>query len=605
VKRLTVPLILAALALSALAHAQEYSFSIPEMELHVTANKDASIRMEYMIKFHCNTGAHEIDVVDIGLPDYNYDTSNMTASLDGEQLYTIRKSTELTSMPAVEVHLTPAIAPGQTGVFRFECTMPDRIYQDTTNKANASLRITPTWYGSQYVTGGTQLSIVIYLPDEVDFDNILYQLDKPFSGKIQVEGRKAVAWYHDDIRMTGENMVGVSFPKDSLDRVVHMSNWQLFMRWWNRAGTIRFLVGVLCLVFFGILFYRISRGTGSCLFIPLIIFLIVVWAASAEMLLLFVPFLILLWIVARHARISAKRNYLPAIASVPGGEIKRGLAVPEAAVMMEEPLGRVLTFVIFGLLKKQLIVQTREEPLTVALVEGYDTRRRDRRRVARERGTTIRGFEQDFLDVIGASPGVAVNELDFATSMRNLITNTAKRLAGFDVARTREYYESIMKKAWTEAEDIGDLTERTEYVDSNLGWLMMHNTSHRHFDTWHHGGYRYRPTWTRPGGTLSAPSMPTPEAPGTGTSGGDVAASFSGWMENVTGGMARSMDPVSIGLRDAPGISLAGVDKVGGAFLKAMSESSGKSGGGFSGGGGCACACAGCACACACAGGGR
>ena len=604
-KRLTLSLIVVA-TICAGAHAQNYSFEVPEMELHVTVNPDASVRMNYMIKFYCNPGADAVDIVDIGLPDYNYDFSNMSAGLNGEQLLTIRKSEYLTSMPAVEVPIVPAIEPGSAGVFEFECTMPDLVYQDTTNKANASLRITPTWFDSSCLTGDTQLSIVIYMPEGIADEDILWQLDEPFTHKMQVEGHKVVAWYYDATRVDHRHLVGVSFPKRDLDRVVTMSNWTLFMRWWRQAGVTRFWVGLITLVLFSIFFFRVTAGTGFCLYFILLIGLAIAWGTSPELQLMFIPALILAWIIARNVRLKAKRSYLPAIASVPGGEIKRGLAAPEVAVMMEEPLGRVLTFTIFGMLKKRLIVQLDEDPLTVALVEGYDVARRDRRRLARERGTTIRGFEQDFIEVITAGPGIPVSKLKFDKAIRNLVKNTAKRLAGFDLERTREYYRSIMDQAWSEAKQIGDLTQRTEYVDNNLGWLLLHDDADSRFNVLHRGGYHYRPAWTRTSPGLSLPSAPSvPTAPGGDTTGSDVAASFSGWLENVTGGMARSMDPISIGIADAPSVNLGGMDKVTGAVLKAMSESSGGSGGGFSGSGGCACACAGCACACACAGGGR
>ncbi|MCD6359819.1 MAG: hypothetical protein J7M38_03075, partial [Armatimonadetes bacterium] len=576
-----------------------YSFEVPEMELHVTVNKDASVTMQYAIQFHCNDGADPIDIVDIGLPHANYDISNMSAALDGVGQSDIRISEYVT--PGVEIHLSPTIGPGETALFEFKCTMPDMVYQDTTNKANASLRITPTWFDGSLLTGTTQLSIVIYLPDDLKMEEILYQLNRPFSQKLQVQGHKAVAWFYESTRVDDAHMVGVSFPKRDLDRVVTITNWQLFMRWWTRAGGVRFWVGITLLVLFSILFFRATAGTGFCAYFLILIVLAIMWAGSPTLELLFIPVLILLWILSRYVRAAARRSYLPAIASVPGGEIKRGLAVPEAAVMMEEPLGRVLTFVIFGLLKKRLVVQTSDDPLTVELVEGYDTNRRERRRIARDRGTTIRGFEQDFLDVIAQNPGVPVRDIDFSTPMRRLIRSTAKRLAGFDLERTREYYKSIMDKAWAEAEQIGDLTRRTEYVDDNLGWLLLHDSAPTRFAVWDHSGYNYRPAWTRTSGGGAPLSMPSTS--GGRTTAGDVAASFSGWLENVTGHMASRMDPISIGIKEAPSINLAGMDKVTGDILKAMAESSGGSSGGF--GGGCACACAGCACACACAGGGR
>jgi len=140
--RILVAVILAVALCCSGAWAQDYSFSVPEMELHVTVNPDASVRLEYRIVFTCNEGAHEIDVVDVGLPHEAYDLSNMHASLNGNPLTGIKTSGYIDC--GVEVPLSPAISPGETGVFQFECTMPDLVYQDTTDKEYASLQITPT-----------------------------------------------------------------------------------------------------------------------------------------------------------------------------------------------------------------------------------------------------------------------------------------------------------------------------------------------------------------------------------------------------------------------------------------------------------------------------
>jgi len=575
--------------------AQSYSFSVPRMVLGVTPNPDASVTLNYEVKFHCNDGAHPIDVVDMGLPHGGYDISNMKASLNGRALTDIRVSTEIDT--GVEVHLTPPIQPGETGTFEFEATMPNMVFQDTTNPELASLRITPTWWGSAYVTDTTDLVIAVYLPDTIDLNQVLYQLGREFDEKLQLSGRKAVVWVFEDTRIVKEHMVGCSFPKAWMERVVKQTALGLAWKWWKESTGARMIVGLLMLVVFGIWYFRITGGTGTCLFVPLVIVVPILWAASPALELLGIPVLILLWLLGDRIAAARKRSYLPPIESVPGGQIKRGLTAPEAAVLLERPLGEVLTLVIFGMLKKGLVTMVREDPLTVEVPEQFQTTRGERRKVASALGTVVRGYEQPFLDAIMESPGTPVPELDLSKEMRNLVRVTAERMKGNDLERTKEYYESIVYKAWKEARLIGEVEKRDEYVDNNIGWLMLDPGYPRHFHTWHRSGYSYSPAWSRP----SAPSAPAPTGATSGrTSFGDVAASFAGWSENVSGRMAATMDPVRVGLVDGRIMDLSGVDKVGMDFLETMAES-----GGGGGGGGCACACAGCACACACAGGGR
>jgi len=578
------------------ALAQDYSFEVPEMELHVTVNPDASVTMRYKITFLCNSFAKPIDIVDVGVPHKDYDIGNMTAHLDGEQLSTIRPSEYV--HPGVEVPLEPAIAPGQTGVFEFECTMPDLVYQDTTNPENASLRITPTWFDGDYMTGSTDLAVIVYLPDSIELDEILYQLNQPFDKKLDLDNSKAVAWVFTDTRVDEAHMVGLSFPKREMDRVVRQTLLGLVWKWWTESPGVRTIVGVAFLVLFGIFYYRFTGGTGTCLFIPMAIALAIVWSFSPGLQAVFLPLLIPVWYAAEKFAGLKHRDYLPAIESVPGGGIKRGLAVPEAAVILEQPLARVVAMVFFGMLKKNLVRLVSTDPLQVELVEEYNTSPQVRRRMAKERGTVVRGYEQRFLDALAERPGVPVAKLDLREAMKYLVNNTAKRMKGFDLEQSREYYLAIVNKAWQEAKEIGEVEQRTEYVDDNLLWLMLADDYADNFNTWHRSGYSYRPAW---GGGTAAPAPQVP-AVGGRTTFGDVAASFAGWSENVSGNLAGSLDPVSLGLARGGGIDLAGVDTVGMDVLNSLAESSGSSGGG---GGGCACACAGCACACACAGGGR
>lgn len=586
---------LAAILAATPVAAQNYSFEIPKMEFGVTVNPDASAQLHYNIHLHCNEGAKPIDIVDIGLPHADYDISNMAATLNDQRLTSIRPS-EVVDI-GVEMPLTPPIQPGETGVLSFNCTMPNMVYQDTTRGDYASMQITPTWFDGDLLTGTTELAILVYLPKSLKQEEILHQ-GINFTAKLNLDKHKAVGWYDEDARMDGPHEVGVSFPKRVMDRVVKITLWGLAWKWWTESEGARTIVGIISLILFGIFFYRLSGGTGTCLFLPAVIFLIFLWMSSPVLQALFLPVLAPVWYLSEKHLKKMRGKYLPPIASVPGAGIKRGLAVPEAAVLLELPLGKVLALVIFGMLKKDLAVMTNDDPLTVELLEGYDVEsRKERRKLAREQGSVIRSFEQDFIEVLRASPATPVAELDFSDAMQNLIDSTAKRLKGFDVEQTKEYYRSIISDAWSEAQEIGEIERREEFVEKNDLWMIMHPQSDYYFDTWHHHGYQHRPGWSLPTGS-GAPST----APGAETSLSDVSASFAGWFENITGNVADTMDPVSLGADQAvAGIDLSGVDQVGVDILSSMAEGSGGGGGG----GGCACACAGCACACACAGGGR
>ncbi len=281
-------------------------------------------------------------------------------------------------------------------------------------------------------------------------------------------------------------------------------------------------------------------------------------------------------------------------------------------MLLELPLKRVLALIIFGLLKKGVLRQTAADPLTVEVVKKYRVTRKARRKVASGDGVALYSYEHPVIDLLMSS-NKPVAQHDFSSAIGRLIESTAARMKGFDLKATRKYYRAIVTRAWKQAEAIGDVEQRTERVDRNFEWLMLDDGWDDHFGRWGRGGYHYWPVWTRVGGGeiggvgggvggISLPGGASGSAPQTSLS--EVAASFTGYAENMTGQMAAAIEPGKLGI-DLPSsavLDLSGVDTVTGDVFEALSSSSGGGGGGGFGGG---CACAGCACACACAGGGR
>jgi hypothetical protein len=594
-------LIVAVICLAAAGGAQDYRFSVPEMLLEVYANPDASITLDYTVTFQCSLGAHAIDIVDMGLPDRDYDIGNMTASINDIPLSGIRKSTAIDC--GVEVPLGGSqIQPGQSGVFRFKATVPNRVYQDTTRKDLASLWVVPTWWGAQYVEGTGKIGVVVYLPGSIKPDEVLHQ-GRNFTLKGTKGSHTIVAWLLEGERADSPRRFALSFPKRTMARVVRQTVWGLLLKWWRENPQVRVGWAIVLFILYAIAFFRASKGTGISAFVFLVIALSVCFVMWPVFELFALPLLIPIWVLAEKGLRRRAGHYLPAIVSVEAGGIKRGLSAPEAAILLELPLGRVLTLIIFGLLKKSIVKQLEPDPLEVQVAPEYaGLSRKDRQAKARALGTVIHAYEQPFLDEIEAHPGHPLNRIDFGKPMKCAVETTARRLKGFDVERTRSYYRYIVSRAWAEAKAIGDVEKRTEYTDDNLLWLLTSDRGYDDFGYWHSHGYDYHPPWGRT--TPLGGASPTPSPAGGKSSFGDVSRSFAGWAEGVTGGLAGKMDPISVGLKSSGLVNLSGVDKVTVDVLESLASGSG-SGGGGGGGGGCACACAGCACACACAGGGR
>ena len=626
-KRLMTPMLLCLFLLtlgSAVprVQAQSYRFEVPRLEMQVFVQPDASVRIVYDVTF-ANEG-DPIDVVDIGLPHENYDISAMRASINGVELTDIRPSAYIAI--GVEVHLDDqAIEWGEEGTLHFEATLPDMVYQDTTDKAYASLRITPTWFDEDLVSAPGYIGVAIHLPEGVAPDEVRYQ-QVPFTTKAIYQDHTVVIWEWPEAYPTKPHMVGVSFPKRVVSHVIEMSLGDLIGRWLDEHPDTVAILAVLSAVLFSVLFFRFTGGTGCSLFALLLVGLVILTIIQPALLLLEFPLLVILVILNEIHLRRKKRSYLPPIAQTEGGGIKRGLTAPEAAVLLEMPLNKVLTLVIFGLLQKGIIEIVTHEPLTVRVRPAFRTwdkpenrrsikkRRQQRRRAALEHGTVIHGYEHAFLDQLERHPRKPLEAINFTKAMERLIEKTARKMKGFDLSETQEYYRRVITRAMEQARSLGEIQARKTYLDKYLPWVMM-NDAYPTVLT--QGGQVYWPRWVRPassGGRRGLAAPATRPAQGTTRSSqttlGDVAASFAGWAENTMGRMSKTIVPSAMDIPGVKGgvIDLSGLDRATGSVFQALASSSGGSSSSSrssSGRSSCACACAGCACACACAGGGR
>jgi len=540
------------------AYAQNYSFAVPELLMQVYVQPDSSVRIVYDITFE-NYGS-TIDIVDIGTPHSGYSISNMSASIDGVALTDIRKSEYVS--PGVEVHLAgKAIPSGGKGTLHFEMTMPEMIFTDTTNEENASLQITPTWFDSSSVRGTGTIEIRITMLEGIQLDEVLYQ-DVPFTDKGTENGRVVTVWRYENVAATKEYRVGVSFPLRGLTNVTKVTTWDLFTRWLGGAAGI------------------IGAIVGGCLPLAFPVFIF--------------------WLIIRAAKKASKPNYLPPIAQVEGGGIKRGLTAPEAAVILEMPLNKVLMLVIFGLLEKGLVRKVEgtgslTEALTVEIADAYrivlsdaDERAKYRRSIAQKQGTVIHNYEDAFLDLIQENPDKPVKQLKVVKPMEDLVKIAVAKMQGFDLSDTQDYYRRVIDRAMEQAAALGDIEQREQYLDKYAPWVLLDKDYRRVMTV---GSYNYWPLWARgTRSTVAAAGVSTAKASSAAASGrpapkfGDVASSFAGWAETTAGGMAAAIMPTSL-QKPAP---VTRTSSSGGSFHSS-----------------CACACAGCACACACAGGGR
>jgi hypothetical protein len=532
--------------------AQQYAFSVDKNISHVYVNKDGSVDVEYWLTFTCQPGAHAIDIVDIGMPNEDYDLSSVQADIGGIQSTDIRPSEYV--KPGVEIHLgSKAIGGGQTDTLHVRFNVPKMVYPDDEDESYASAEFVPTWFDKKFVTGTTHLEVNFHFPPGVSGDQTKWHYQEFTSTSIVdtstsiVDDRLVFTWVDEKASGAEPYQFGVSFPNQYVDVVYEAPS----------AGGLAAFTKLCSFL-----------GSPICWFIGFIGFMALVsWAGNASQ---------------KRRRL----KYLPPSLSVEGVGVKRGLTAVEAAILLEIPLNKVLTMILFGLLKKGMVIVTSDEPLKLKEVEPPPQE------------VKLHDYEQDFLKAITTKR--TLSEQRLREMMIKLIKDVNAKLKGFSRKDTIAYYRDIVSRAWQQVESDETPEVKSQRFDEGLEWMMLdeefEDKTERTFRTgpvfvpvwWH----RYRPWAT------SAPSPKPSTAAPTSKRGPVSLPTLPGaaFASTIVTGMQKTADKVVSSVERFTG----GVTKV--TNPPPVRASSGRSGGG---GYSCACACACAGCACACAGGGR
>ena len=542
------------------AWALDYEFSVDRNISHVIVNRDGSADIEYWLTFTCATGAHPIDIIDVGMPNRTYDLSTAQAwyspgSGDGQEfpLSDIRKS-EVVDI-GVEVHMGAyTIQPGQQGTLHLKINVKEMVYPDSQDEAYASVEFAPTYYGSQYVYGNTHMEIHFYFPVGVTSEETRYH-DQAFDEVDSVDDRIVFIYVYPNATGSETHQHGISFPRTYVDTVQKAPIVVGSSEGSSGSSLSDNLAGCGC---FGVL--------GA-----------------------FFAGIVTLGVVQNKRR---KMAYLPPSLSVEGVGIKRGLTAVEAAILLEMPLNKVLTMILFGLLKKKAVIVLSDNPLQLEAVTPRPKQK-------------WRAYENRFLESIQKDG--TLDEDVLQKGIVDLVKDVNKKLKGFSRKETVAYYKSITDRAWQQVTAAETPEIRSKYFDQGLEWMMMDEKFEERTTETFHGGPVIMPPWwayyrpwrtrvstARSGSTRSSASgrsgggsrqITLPTLPGAA-----FASTIVGGMERTAGGIVSRLERFTGGVTQR---------------TNPPPRTSTRSSSYKSGGCACACACACAGCACACAGGGR
>ena len=539
--------------------AQNLSFEVPKQEVVVFVNSDGSISLDYTITFKNLPARDAIDIVDIGLPNSNYDLKSISAEINGKPATLIRPSEYVN--PGVEIHLGGnAIRAGQTGTLHVYVGKVERVLgKSTLQEAEeyASIVITPNYFSRDFTRGTTEYFFTIVLPAGLKPEEPRYHTpsgnwpgsDEPVETGFDNQGRVYYTWYAENANAYTSYKFGASFPIRLVPAQVVVATETPNLR----TVDIDAIMGFLC-----------TAG--------------------------FIGFFFLIPILSAIAASRRKLQYMPPKIAVEGHGIKRGLTAVEAAVLMEQPLDKVLTMILFSVLKKGAAIVESREPLVLKITDPLPE--------------NLQPYELKFLEAFQQT-NKKLKESILQDTVVGLIKSVTEKMKGFSRKETIDYYKTIMEKAWQQVAAAETPEVKSDVYEQVMDWTMIDRRwDDRTREVFQTGPVRV-PTWwwrydpvirsapSSGSGGMAKTTVPAPSGSGNVTlpklPGSDFAASMVKGVQSFSAGVLGNVNTFTERITNKTNPP------------PKTSSYSGRSGGG----GGCACACACAGCACACAGGGR
>ncbi len=529
------------------ASAQSYSFSLDKEIVNVFWNSDGTMALDYLLTFTDEPGGHIIDFVDVGMPNGNFDFNTIHADVNGQSL-SISHDFQGSGSDGFSVDMGQyAIPPGGTGtVHVFVGSVSQVLRKDSSDGDYASAVFAPLYFQSSVVNGSTDITVIYHLPPGVQADEPRWhaapsgfpsQPQTAFDG----QGRITYTWRNPNADGSTQYTFGASFPKKYVPSgsIVTVSLPSI---------SLDAIFPFLCFGFFAFMFLGIPILTA----------------------------------IGNSRR---KLQYMAPRISIEGHGIKRGLTAVEAAILLGESLDKVMTMILFGVIKKNAAQVLSRDPLQV--------------QVGSPLPEDLHDYELNFLNAFKESNAQTRRNLLQEMTVK-LVQSVSEKMKGFSRRETIDYYRNIMETAWKQVEDADTPEVKSQLYDKNLEWTMLDkdydDRTRRVFTGpvfvpmwWGRYDPGYGRTVSTSRGSSSTPSMPSvPRLPGSDFA-SSVAVGMQTFSQKVIGNVTDFTSRVTNVTNPPP------------------KPTTGSYGGHPGGGGGrsCACACACAGCACACAGGGR
>jgi hypothetical protein len=571
-KRILSLLILLVMLLANVSTGLAYAlrFQVQSLVVEFIIEEDGTATIDYDYVFVNTAGGDPIDAVDIGMPQGSrYSLGDASAEVNGNPVDRIIQSPFVDGI-AAEFPSRP-IGAGETGRVHVRITnVRDVLYpgEQEEEEPYASFQFQPNYFDSQFVSGTTDMTVTLRLPPGMEAHEPTWYTPQNWPGEDEPEGsfddqgRVVYTWQSTEARADRAYIFGGGFPTRLVPEGAIIQAPPPPVA--GPTTTTDFdPQGLLCCAGFAIIF-----GGMTALGIY-------------------------------QSTVGAKKRklqYLPPKVTIEGHGVKRGLTSVEAAVLLEQPIDKIMTMILFSTIKKGAASVVSREPLKIEVESPLPDK--------------LHPYEVEFLKAMNETNKKEQRKL-LQEVMVNLIKGITNKMKGFSRKETIAYYQDIMKRAWDQVEQADTPDVKMEKYDEYMGWTMLD----RDFDRRTRDTFGPRPVfvpmwWGRYDPTFRGASTPgmggagkvasPTQAPGGGgvslpnLPGSDFAASMVNGIQSFSAGVVGDLANFTSGITNRTN-----------PLPPTSTQRSGWKGGGGGGGRSCACACACAGCACACAGGGR
>ena len=548
--------------------AQDLFFEVPEQDIHIFIEPDGSITIEYYYLFQNAAGAHIIDYVDIGMPgNSTYSLGDVTATVDDQTITDIQDS-EYVDGVALGLG-TNAIPAGSSGIVYMRAeNVRGQFYFASMDEEEeyTSMRFQPNYFSSDIVGGTSDITITFHLPQELTDQEPRWFSPKNWPGDevpasgFDEENRIVYQWSHSQASASKKYEFGVAFPSRFIPtETINTEQTVTF----NPSDVFGTLIPIAC-----------CGGIAG-------IFALVIYFA------------------AKSAK-KRKLKYLPPKIAIEGHGIKRGLTSVEAAILLEQPMDKILTMILFSTLKKDAAQVISRDPLEV--------------KVETKLPEGLRDYEISFLKAFKGTKSAARRK-QLQDMIVSLVKSVSTKMKGFSRKETVKYYEEIINKAWDQVEKAETPEVRAEKYSKAVDWTMLDQDYDQRTRRMFGGGPVFMPYWWWRADPNISRSATSRSVGGSAARGSKSSIPSGGRSKTITLPRLPGSDAAASVTNTVTAFSAGAVGNLT-SFTKGVTNKtnplpkpssstfgSGGSRGGISGGCACACACAGCACACA--GGGR